>query len=540
MQRLFRTALALCMMLVLAAPAPAAEVKRFVVLPFAVNGPSGFSYLGQAIPSMLSSRLFWEGHFEPSSAAAGTQPGQAAAQKAVSSADYAVWGDVNIVGDDASVDMRVLAKDGKEWRRSAKARVNNLIPALQSLADTANADLFGRKTNAAGKAMGSGPLNPEMLQKETTQTQVYLNPQIRYQGSEGSRMRTQAMTYAAAGMIVADLTGDGRNEVGIISDTKLNIYRWENDRLVPLGEKEFVRSEQLLSVRSIDLNRDGAHEIVVSAYDEAYTEPYSSVLSFKGGKFTEIVSRQRMYMNVVKLPPDYRPVLVGQKGDSQVVFGRSGVHELERSGDGFVFGRRVDLPSGVNLYNFSWLPAGGKDAERLVTINGNERLQVFTPTGTALYTSQDQFSGSAVGIMESNNMPGMGSNDVMPRNFYYMPLRMLATDLDRNKEWELLVNKPISLASQVFDRYRTFPEGEIQALSWDGVGMSMLWKTRRIKGSVADFELADVNNDGVLDLVVCLNTHPGALGLSNRKCMLVAYPLDQNNADPNTAPVIEN
>ena len=102
-----------------------------------------------------------------------------------------------------------------------------------------------------------------------------------------------------------------------------------------------------------------------------------------------------------------------------------------------------------------------------------------------------------------------------------------------------MLNHPISVAAQFFSSYRDYPEGEIQALTWDGVGLSMLWKTRRIKGTVVDFSLCDVNNDGVLDLVVCLNTHTGVLGVNSRKTTLVAYPLDLDQADPNTPPVIE-
>jgi len=113
--------------------------------------------------------------------------------------------------------------------------------------------------------------------------------------------------------------------------------------------------------------------------------------------------------------------------------------------------------------------------------------------------------------------------------------RMLAVNLDRDDNWELLVNRPISTASQFFERYRFFPQGEIHALYWDGVGLGLQWKTRRVKGSVADFALADVNNDGVQDLVLCVNTHPGALGMESRKTMVLAYPLDLSKVDPNTA-----
>ena len=71
---------------------------------------------------------------------------------------------------------------------------------------------------------------------------------------------------------------------------------------------------------------------------------------------------------------------------------------------------------------------------------------------------------------------------------------------------------------------------------WDGIGLSLAWKTRRIKGSVVGLSLADFNNDGVLDLVVCVNTHPGTLSVSARKTVVQAYPLDLTKTDPNTQP----
>ena len=49
---------------------------------------------------------------------------------------------------------------------------------------------------------------------------------------------------------------------------------------------------------------------------------------------------------------------------------------------------------------------------------------------------------------------------------------------------------------------------------------------------MAEVDLADVNNDGVLDLVVGLNTSPD-LGIGSRQSMITAYPLDVSATDPN-------
>ena len=96
-------------------------------------------------------------------------------------------------------------------------------------------------------------------------------------------------------------------------------------------------------------------------------------------------------------------------------------------------------------------------------------------------------------------MPGLGvdRNYQMPSK-YFAPMRLIVADIGHTGEYTLLINKPISTAAQIFDRYRYFPQGEVHALFWDGVGLALKWKTRRIRGSVAAVDLADFNNDGVL------------------------------------------
>lgn len=114
----------------------------------------------------------------------------------------------------------------------------------------------------------------------------------------------------------------------------------------------------------------------------------------------------------------------------------------------------------------------------------------------------------------------------MPVKFYYLPNRLVPINLDRDANYELLVSQSDSKAADFFPRYRHFPQGRIHCLNWDGLGLNTVWKTRTIQGTVADYGIADLNNNGKEDLFVCVNTHPGAFGTGKRKTMIITYELD--------------
>lgn len=544
MKLTLRTALVACFTFAWAVSA-AAATKTFVVMPFQVNGPTSYAYLEKAIPSTLTSRLTWPGHVQPVSKKVSAVPASAAdAQKAQASAgaDYGVWGSITVTDNEAVISVHVRDKAGKDWNREAKTPVSGLIAAVQGVAGNINREVFGRPFSDAGGKGGDkamvNQMNPDIVVNETGQQQVYLNPQFRYQGAgseDGSRLRSSTLNYVMVDFAVGDFDGNGRNQVAVLSDHKMYIYEWNGGKLKQLAEHTVSMANQAFSMRAIDLNRDKAKELVVTTFNTEDNRPYSYIYSFKGGQLREYAPRSEYFLNVVNMPPNFTPTLVGQSWDGLKLF-RPGVYMMQWNGTKFVPGSKIALPEGANAFNFAWIPAGRSgEGDKLVMSNAQERLKIFSAKGGQIHQTMDRFHGSSVGMDHYKTMDGLGQDRryQMPEK-YFAPMRMLAVDLERKGEYVLLVNKPISTASQFFDRYRYFPQGEIHALFWDGVGMGLKWKTRRIRGSVVDVDMADINNDGVMDLVVGLNTHPGAIGVAQRRCIITAYPLDTSLTNPNT------
>jgi len=547
--KLLRIVAFACMMLLYAALALGAT-RTFVVAPFQINGPSGTTYLEKAIPSTLSSRLQWKGHVEALAKGAPSKPvgNSEDAKKALdaSKANYIVWGSATIVGEECSLEVQTLGKDGKEWRKNGKCPVKNLMDTVLGIADNMGVEVFGRPVQQAGSKQGLpvvNQMNPEIVINQTGQQQVYLNPQFRYQGDTGgdaSRLRTQTLPFTMVDFMIGNFSGKGKIEIAVLSDHKLCIYTWEQGRLKPLAETVVSMSAQNYSLHAIDLDHDGALELVVSAFipdsqsQQSGNQPSSYIYSFAGGRLRQFCARSPYFLSVVKMPPNFSPMLVGQAWDAVKVFA-PGVREMIKVGDKYELGGRLNLPKEANAFNFAWLP-GGKHGEgdRLVTLTEDERLKVFGPKGDELYKSMERFSGSAAGIEHVKGIYGLGRDNLVLPDKFYSPMRMIPVDLNRSGEYVLLVNKPISVAAQFFDRYRFFPEGEIHALFWDGVGLALKWKTRRIKGSVVNVDLGNIMNNGVQSLVVGVNTHPGSLGINQRQSFLLVYPLDTSRMDPNT------
>ncbi|MGE4298176.1 MAG: FG-GAP-like repeat-containing protein [Desulfovibrionaceae bacterium] len=541
LHRIFLAGAAVCAvfaMLAVAAPARAAEeAKNYGVLPFTINGPDKYQYLSDGIQAMLISRLHWKEHFQPVEKSALKDMAVPARELAASALDakglaYLVYGSLTVMGDECSLDVEVMNRQGEIWPKVVQAKLAALIPSLEGVARSVSAEVFGKpgaapivEASREEKPQVLQAMNPALVQNEANaKTQVYLNPEFRYEGAseETGRLHSQRLNMAANSMVVGDLDGDGSTEVVLIDDHDVSVYSFRDSRLDPKSTFEARRS--LLNVRLslIDANRDGFQEIVVCAVNESDNAPASYVLNYRGGKLQLMDDHIPYYLAVVRLAPDYMPTLVGQENTIHGLL-KGKVHEVVRMGGQYQLGKRLLLPEYANAFNFAYLPVK-EDAK--VVLADDDHLKVYTLMGDLQFKSDEVFSGSALGLYYYDVMAGMSKSEGDMEQAYYVPMRCLPVDLDRDGKWELLVNKPISVAAQYFERYRHYPQGEIHALYWDGVGLNLLWKTRRIKGSVVDFAVADVDDDGVQDLVVCLNTVNSALGLSNRKTMVLAYPLD--------------
>lgn len=532
--------------LLMQAPAMAAS---YVVAPFSVSGSQGYSYLGQAVPSMLTSRLFLQGSFEPVARQDAALKEKAPASKDAATsmakkyaADYIVWGNITVMGDQASLDVSALSPNGKMWKKAITSPVNSLIAGLQSVADSVNVEVFGR-TDVATASKGNGPANPNsaFVMNEThgnvSTSGTYLNSSLRYQGleSEASQIRSQMLKFECYGSQVADFDGDGKNEVLMLTTRQLHAYKWTaGNRLELIAEYTMPASVTPVLVRFYK-EVDGKRYVILSGTNEDERTAVSEVLTFSNGKFTPVIRFINRYLNVVNLPPHYAPTLIGQDPDrSNTVGGK--VYTMQITNGKLVrTGNVPNMPKIATVFNFSWIPAEpGKGGDHVVTVTDSDNLATFNKQGQPLAITDEIYSAGTTYVLGDRGIGGLSAHED-DEIMAYVPLRMPVVDLDRDGRYEVIASKPITTAGKLFSNYRTYPQGEVHALIWDGMGLDLLWKTRRIKGTICDLDVVDIDNNGSLDLVVTVNAYASISGGLNTRCAIFVYPLNTTkiSAKPN-------
>ncbi len=513
-----------------------ADAATYAVAPFKVNGGSGYNYLQKAVPPMFSSRLFTGGQYEPISTQENLLNQKPAETKEEAeslrkrySADYLIYGSITILGNNASIDVSVVGAK-TYWQKATQNNINNLFNAIQTLADSINAEVFGQAPNRPAPTGNRLPMNDGIIVNETNpQASSYLNPELRYQGTETNRGRTKPLEYASYGFEIADYDNDGQNEVAFLNATDINVYEYKGAELVQIASQKIASGTEPIRIRSFNYN--GNDLIVFTGLDKSSKNPNSVIYKLSGNKLTQLAT-SNYYLGVQRINPYEKPALIGQGGD-KTRFVRGAVYKMNFNGSKVTRGGSLNLPSKANVFNFSWLPGAEKlGGNHLLVIDDSDKMLVFNSEGKRLYKTDDIYSSTGVGVTITRDMTGFtskaGTEDSL---FYYVPMRIAIADLDRNGQYEAITGKPVSTAAIILNNYRTYSQGEVHSMIWDGVGMNLLWKTRRIKGTIVDVDIADPNNDGVIDLVVNLNTYPGTFGTGKIRTLLVLYPLNTDNVD---------
>ncbi|MDY6850922.1 MAG: FG-GAP-like repeat-containing protein [Thermodesulfobacteriota bacterium] len=524
----------------------AVQPSKVLILPFKMNTPQNMTYLQQGIMDMLSSRLAWEKKvvvvpkvqarqvFESAQGRIDEPTARKLGQGL--GADYVLFGSVTVLGQGVSLDASMLDLKNKKAPVTVFGQsqgMDSVIPKVNAFAQDINEKIFGRniETRAARpKPKPQGPLpahrrHPDyLLSGISGQSVSAVNPNFIASpgaGNEGGFWRSPSFPMAIVGMDVGDVDGDGKNEVVYASPTAVYVARLENGVFRRLAKYDGYKSDRYLTLDIADIDGNGRPEIFVS--NQRNFAARSLVLEFKGGRLVVKVKDSPWYLRVVHLTSGRK--LFGQYGGMRGLF-YGGVHEMKFSGGKYVSKKSLALPKDVNVFNFTMITLKGSAKEKLVVIDDDEHMMVLSRGGQRLWKGNEYFAGTLnyLSIASGTKEDWEQSRDNKVPVRVYIPSRILVTDLNEDGKKEVIVSRNESSNARWLERWRGFKSGSIYSLSFSQMAFRQNWRSRNLPGCLADYHIADYDNDGKRDLIVAVITKAGD-GIMSSRSTIVGYEL---------------
>ena len=326
----------------------------------------------------------------------------------------------------------------------------------------------------------------------------------------------QRFSFEIRGLDVGDLDGDGKNELVLIDKTNVFVYNWQKKGPRLFKTIEGTWSPNYIYMNVADMDGNGKAEIYVC--NLTATNAGSLVFEWDGSKFKEIFHGQSWLIRVVELPGRGKVVL-GQKRSAEGNY-MGDVHFLKRQGDGFVSAGVLSLPRFSNVFNFVQCDLTGKGSFFTVLLDPWEHLHVCDSAGRQLWKSDDFFGGSLTD-MEYMDPDANRMADTAKKLFIASPI--FTCDVNGDGKKEVVVCKNDSESTRILEAFRWFGSGRVHFMDWDEVSLVSQWTTPKLSGAVVGYRVADVDNDGLKELVVA-NVTSGFIA-GSPKSRLVVYDL---------------
>ncbi len=557
--------------------------QSLAILPFTVNASKDISYLQAGIRNMLASRLSADTGLSIIDQARVDQQVKAAGDTRQQNlliqlgntlqTDYLLSGTLTAIGQSISLDAKLYpvkdpAKPVESFYASAPTE-DDIIAAVDSLAWDIAEKSFGKqrpvpKYPQQAQMPGAAPMAQQGMQPPALPTgESQGDPAYRtahpdrqfmgnYQGGNyggGSSIiypaaitsafgftKTQNFDYAMQGFDTGDIDGDGKQDVAVASKNKIYAYHLTDNRLVPFGELELPTNTKIISLDLADLNSNGKAEIYVTSVD--WITPHSQGLEWQGKAFDYLFKDERWYVRTMYIPGPGK-VLIGQKAEINAAFAR-GIYQLQVTGNTLQQGEKLAVPDSLNLYDFSLADLDGDGKTEVIALDEYDKLKVLLTSGKQLWKSDESFGGSLV-YVGGESPTAKADKDVLDtrvKERIYIHSRILVQDVNNDNQPDIVLNKNLSTASRVLKNMKNYPSGEIHALAWNGIGLTDLWRTRKIDGYVASYQLdRDPANKEAATLFVGIITNTGWMDIfSASDSTVLMYPLDLRKAesqDPN-------
>jgi TolB-like protein len=531
--------------------------KTVAVLPFAVHSAESIDYVKQGIWDMLSSRIAVTDKIEVISkdsvlqALKGKEGKDLVLQDIYGlgkkmNADFVVYGSITKIGNSISIDGKLIDVAANKSTVSLFTQSQGLDEVIVKIND------FAR--NIDNHILGTVP--PSFATPQTS-TQVQTTQQQTPQDSReydiiGGMKKSKKGTFTSVinpdfitsarpldrkgfwmsqkfptefrGMDIGDVTGDGLNKVVIIDTHNVMIYQKKDNDFILLQKIPGRSSENYLAVDVADVNGNGVKEIIVTSMTRNVVDSF--IIEYRDGKFVKITSKLPWFMRVIETASG--PLLLGQRRGIDKPFNNP-IYEIIWEGGQYKEGRKMKIPVGLSVYGLTMENLGTGGSEKIIALDGYDYLTIYEQTDKPLIRVQ-QLGGSPERIYKSDDQYG-GSNTVIindnlspddENKFTFINSRILAMDGKDGKK-EIIIVKNLSSVGRVLKNVKVFTSSEIYDLEWDGLGLVENWRTRKISGYVADYQLKDIDNDGQKEIILALVLSVGAS--MSEQSVIVSYKM---------------
>lgn len=367
--------------------------------------------------------------------------------------------------------------------------LDKTIPTLDTLADEIAAKVFHQKAAEeeqpviAADKDGMGGLqtaHPDKAYRDGS----YVTAEAP-RADEGA-FRTLAVSSSGElnasfrAMDVGDLDGDGREEIVLLEQDKLLIYRFSADRFQQISERQLPSHLGFHALYLADFDRNGRAEIYISASNGE--NPSSQVLEWDGKQFRTIAEQVPYYLRPDK-DSSGKTALLGQAGDT--------IYRMEISRDGNLNrAEEVPVPQGFGLHDFIRADLDGDGRREFIGITQDNLLMIMDQNGKPLWKSTEIYGASrdALRTLASRRQAELDHPDDLSRS--YIHARIIAQDLTGDGKPEIIISRNRVTNVEFFRNMRYFEGSSVAALSWDGTKMNTLWESQKISGYTVDYQVS--------------------------------------------------
>lgn len=527
------------------------KISKVLILPFNIHSEKDLSFLQRGIGEMLSTRLAFEnkvmiiGKEEAGTATGKTDEKTALAAGEKTGADYVLFGSLTVFGESISTDAKfydVQKKSQLVVINEFGSSQGDVIYHINVFAAKINETVFGRKTvtsqappkqagiqqASGGEQVADSRKNPEEVWAKQSGIKMSSDEAFSGSGEPAAVLwKSKKFETKLKGIALGDVDGDGKMETVFSDDHNIFIYRQMEGRFEKVKEIKGEIYEFYKGIDVADINENKKAEIFVTALNDS-GRVISFVLEWDGKDFKKITDNEDWHYRVLDIPARGGKVLFGQKGGNASIFSGN-VHELKWVSGAYISTNKEILPKGVNVYGFNYGDILNSGQEMILGFNTSEYLGLFNINGSEEWMSSDPYGGNSTYLeppaeIEAANKTSRDP-DPRPQNRLYLPQRIIVADLDNDKKKEVLVVKNTDETGGVFSRIRIFKSGYFESLSWDNVGLSTKWKTRKFSGYISDYTLGDIDNDGKDELVFLLVTQTGGSTLGADRSFVVSWKI---------------